>query len=273
MEQKENNEKKPVVFVSPDYVLPFYPFQLNNSFAVTYTIEKNGKTQILEQNFDLRWLEPDTKQNDYHFIETKAISSLLINGERINTRAYKMAEKTAELLHPLRIVVNKYGKWKDLNSYSKLKERWENQKDDIQELFDGKIFMLLVQNIENAINDDKHLVGLISGNWFLRAYFNGIHRAYKKNLEREMKLYFPVIAEDEDTEFLIVQKANLYLNDKNQIEVMQSGVPENEFVKGTYNAKYYLNPVNYIIERLYLECDLTDLDRKLKVEVKIIEED
>lgn len=130
----------------------------------------------------------------------------MVDGKPVDSRAYKVAEKTAELLYPLRIVVNKYGKWVDINSYYKLKERWENQKEAIKELFDGKTFEMLAQNIENAIEDDKSLVGLISGNWFLRAYFNGIHRAYTRKFERERTLYFPVAAEVEDIEFSAFQK-------------------------------------------------------------------
>lgn len=265
-DKDKNNE--PVLFVGQDYVLPFTPFELNHSYSVLYTIEKAGQKQTLEQNFSLTRLRPDTEQDDYHFIEINKISALLLDGKTIDTRAYSVAEKTAELLFPLRIVVNKYGKWIDLNSYDKLKERWEKQKESIKELFDGKTFMQLAQNIENAIEDNSLLVKLLSGNWFLRAYFNGIHRAYTPNFETERKLYFPVIAQTDDLEFLISQKVNPYLNDLNQIEVIQSGKSEDENVEEYYHAQYFLNPNNYLIEQLHLECDLIDMKRKITVEVK-----
>lgn len=272
--KKEDEEKKkePVLFVNQDYVLPFNPFELNHNYSVLYTIEKEGKKQILKQNFSLLRLKPDTKQDDYHFIEINKTSKLLIDGEPINTRAYTVAEKTAEFLFPLRIVVDKYGKWKDLNSYDKLKERWEKQKDSIKELFDGKTFMQLAKNIENAIEDNSLLVKQISGNWFLRSYFNGIHRAYTHNFETERKLYFPAIAQTDDLEFLITQKVNPYLNDLNQIEVTQSGKSENEHVEEYYHAQYFLNPNNYLIEELRLECDLIDMKRKITIEVKNLDQ-
>lgn len=267
-----HNKKQQVLFVTQDYILQFNPFELNHNYSVLYTIEKEGKKQTLKQNFSLLRLKPDIKQDDYHFIEINKTSKLLIDGEPINTRAYTVAEKTAELLFPLRIVVDKYGKWKDLNSYDKLKERWEKQKDSIKELFDGKTFMQLAKNIENAIEDNSLLVKLLSGNWFLRAYFNGIHRAYTQNFETERKLYFPVIAQTDDLEFLIIQKVNPYLNDLNQIEVTQTGKSEDENVEEYYHAKYFLNPNNYLIEELYLECDLIDMKRKITVEVKNLDE-
>lgn len=272
--KKEDEEKKkePVLFVSQDYVLPFNPFELNHNYSVLYTIEKEGKKQTLKQNFSLLRLKPDTQQNDYHFVEINKTSKLLIDGGPINTRAYSVAEKTAELLFPLRIVVDKYGKWKDLNSYDKLKERWEKQKDSIKELFDGKTFMQLAKNIENAIEDNSLLVKQISGNWFLRSYFNGIHRAYTQSFETERKLYFPAIAQTDDLEFLITQKANPYLNDLNQIEITQSGKSENENVEEYYHAQYFLNPNNYLIEELHLECDLIDMKRKITIEVKNLDQ-
>ncbi|KAF2081881.1 hypothetical protein [Flavobacterium sharifuzzamanii] len=274
MKKEDDKEKKkePVLFVSQDNVLPFNPFELNRNFSVLYTIEKDGKKQTLEQNFSLLRLKPDTQQNDYHFVEINKTSKLLIDGEPINTRAYSVAEKTAELLFPLRIVVNKYGKWIDLNSYDKLKERWEKQKDGIKELFDGKTFMQLAKNIESAIEDNSLLVKQISGNWFLRAYFNGIYRAYTQSFETERKLYFPVIAQTEDLEFLISEKVNPYLNDLNQIEITQSGKSENENVEEYYHAQYFLNPNNYLIEELHLECDLIDMKRKITIEVKNLDE-
>ncbi|WDF61333.1 hypothetical protein PQ462_08140 [Flavobacterium sp. KACC 22758] len=274
MEKDEDKEKKKqqVLFVSQDYILPFRPLELNHEYSVLYTIEKGDKKQTLEQNFSLRRLKPDSSQNEYHFIQIDKISELLVDGKPVDSRAYKVAEKTAELLYPLRIVVNKYGKWVDINSYYKLKERWENQKEAIKELFDGKTFEMLAQNIENAIEDDKSLVGLISGNWFLRAYFNGIHRAYTRRFERERTLYFPAAAEVEDIEFSIVQKVNPYLNDLNLIEVTQSGKSEDENTEEHYHAQYYLNPNNYLIESLHLECDLIDMRRKIKVEVKNLDQ-
>ena len=274
MKKEDDKEKKKeaVLFVNQDNVLPFNPFELNHNFSVFYTIEKEGKKQTLKQKFSLLRLKPDTQQNDYHFVEINKTSKLLIDGEPINTRAYSVAERTAELLFPLRIVVNKYGKWIDLNSYDKLKERWEKQKDSIKELFDGKTFMQLIKNIENAIEDNSLLVKQISGNWFLRAYFNGIHRAYTQNFETERKLYFPAIAQTDDLEFLITQKVNPYLNNLNQIEVTQSGKSQNENIKEYYHAQYFLNPNNYLIEELRLECDLIDMKRKITIEVKNLDE-
>jgi hypothetical protein len=271
-EDDKENKKKPVLFVTQDNALPFNSFELNHNYSVLYTIEKEGKKQTLKQNFSLLRLKPDTQQDNYHFIEINKTSELLIDGKSIDTRAYTVAEKTSELLFPLRIVVNKYGKWIDLNSYDKLKERWEKQKDNIKQLFDGKTFIQLAKNIESAIEDNSLLVKLLSGNWFLRAYFNGIHRAYTQNFETERKLYFPAIAQTDDFEFLISQKVNPYLSDLNRIEVTQSGKSEDENVEEYYYAKYFLNPNNYLVEELHLECELIDMKRKITVEVKNLDE-
>ncbi|MNL75057.1 hypothetical protein D3C87_2007990 [compost metagenome] len=73
-------------------------------------------------------------------------------------------------------------------------------------------------------------------------------------------------------EFLITQKVNPYLNDLNQIEVTQSGKSENEHVEEYYHAQYFLNPNNYLIEELRLECDLIDMKRKITIEVKNLDE-
>lgn len=261
-------KKQQVLFISQDYVLPFQPFELNHQYNVLCTIQKGEKIQTVEQNFNLRRLRPDSKQEDYHFIQIDKISKVLIDGKAVDTRAYKVAEKTGALLYPLRIVVNKYGKWENLNSYDKLKQRWANQKEEIKASFDGAVYESLANDIANKITDNNALVKHISGDWFLRAFFNGIHMAYTRKFEIEKKLFFPAIAEVEDIEFSIIQKVNPYLNELNLIEISQTGESENEHVEEYYFAKYYLNPNNYIIEHLSIECDLVDMDRKIKIEVK-----
>jgi hypothetical protein len=269
----EENKKHEVHFISEDFILPFRPFELNHKYLVMYTIKKGEVIQTLEQNFSLRRLRPDTKQNDYHFIEVDKISELLIDGKPIDNKVYIVAEKTAQLLYPLRIVVNKYGKWIDLNSYDKLKERWGNQKEDIKESFGGKIFEMLAKNIEDILSEDKTLVKFISSNWFLRAFFNGIHTVYTRKFKTEKKLYFPAIAEVEDIEFLITQSVNPYLNELNQIEVMQKGELEDEFRHGSYSANYILNPNNYIIEKIELKCNMEmALSRQINISVRNLDE-
>lgn len=273
---KQDNEEEiaverkpqPVSFVSQEVVVPFRPFELNHQYWVKYTIQKEGVTQTIEQNYRVRRLKPDTNQTDFHFIQIDKISELQIDGKPVSTKVYKMAEKTADLLYPLRIVVNKYGKWQDLNSYNKLKERWEKQRKEIKDSFDGKSFEILTRNIEKIIEDDKLLLRFMAGNWFLRAFFNGIHTSYTRKFEIEKKLYFPAIAGTEDIAFLITQKVNPYLNKSDLIEVTQIGKPEDEYLDGSYSATYLLNPNNYIIEQLVLECDFRDRNHNIKVEVK-----
>lgn len=277
-QQQEKEEKitdkksKPISFVSQEVILPFRPFELNHSYSVKYTIEKGDVLQTIEQNFSLKRLKPDTDQTEYHFIQIDKISDLLIDGKPVDKKVYKMAEKAAALLYPLRVVVDEYGKWVELNSYYKIKDRWEKQKEEIKESFDGIAFETLTTNIEDIIQDDQTLIEDMAGNWFLRAFFNGIHTAYTRKFEIEKTLYFPAIAGIEDVAFLITQKVDPYINESNLIEVTQIGELENEYVEGIYNAKYLLNPNNYIIQELDLECDFTEMNQNIKVEVKNLDE-
>lgn len=268
----EENKQRAVQFISQDVILPFRPFELDHQYSVLYTIQKGETTQTIEQNFSVRRLRSEAKQDDYHFIQIEKVSELLIDNKSVEVKACKVAEKTAELLYPLRVVVDKFGKWVDLNSYDKLKERWEKQKDEIKDLYDGFMYEILTRNIEAAITDNNSLIEFMSGDWFLRAFFNGIHSAYSRKFEIEKKLYFPVIANFEDIEFLITQKVNPYLNELNRIEVTQTGESANEYLEENYKAQYFLNPNNYLIEHLVLECDLKDMNRKITVEVKNLDQ-
>ena len=82
-------------------------------------------------------------------------------------------------------------------------------------------------------------------------------------------MYFPAAAEVDDIKFSIVQKVNPYLNDLNEIEVTQTGESESEYLDGNYTARYFLNPNNYIIKDIELECNLQmSSSRKISVSVK-----
>lgn len=263
-------ERKPqqTLFVGEDFILPFRPFELNNSYTVLYTIEKGETKQTIQQNFKVRRLKPDTNQSDYHFIQADKTSVLLINGKPAEKTAHKVAEKTAKLLFPLRIVVDKYGKWVDLNSYDKLKERWVKQESEIKEAYEGDVYEKIVENVEKIVKDNDTLVKHISTNWFLRAFFNGIHVAQTQKLEIEKKVSYPVMANQAELKFLVTQKTAPYLNALNQIEVTQNGESENEFIEAFYDAKYCLNPNNYNIESLKLECNLImSVAHKITIEV------
>lgn len=264
----KNKKPEPVRFVNNEFVLPFRPYELFTEYSVTYTIEKEGKQDTMRQYYKLKRLEPQTKQIDYHFIQINKISPLLINEKLAEEKVYSMAEKTAELLFPLRIVVDKWGKWIDLNSYYKIKARWEKEKYNLKEVFDGKQYDTLVKTMESDIINDKLLVSFVSGNWFLRAFFNKLHVAYQKELEIEKKLFFPVFTEIEDVEFLITQKVNPYLDDLNRVIVTQEGQTADANLNGTYNATYFLHPQSYIIEHLIVECDFADMNHKIKIVVE-----
>ena len=273
-EEVINKDKKAqqTVFIGEEFVLPFRPFELNNEYSVLCTIEKGEHVETLKQNYKVRRLRPDTDQNDYHFIQIDKISELLIDGKPADLAVHKVAEKTAQFLFPIRIVVDKYGKWVDLNSYDKLKERWEKQKDEIEDAYEGEVYDTIVDNIEKAIIDDDTLIESLSGNWFLRAFFNGIHIAYTEKLKIEKNIFFPAIAEMDDLEFLLSQKAEPYLNDLNLIEVTQEGELENEYLEGFFNARYFLNPNHYNIESLELECNLIEIKEKISIKVDNLNE-
>jgi hypothetical protein len=249
-------KREPVQFMGEDFILPFQPFELNHEYSVLYTIQKGEVMQTLKQNFSVRRLRSEVKQDDFYFIQIDKISEPLIDGKTIDITAYNVAEKTARLVYPLRIVVDKYGKWVEINSYDKLKERWEKQKDEIKDFYDGLIYEILANNVEEAIEDNDSLIQFMSSNWFLRAFFNGIHAPYTRKFEIEKKLYFPAIAEVDDIEFSIAQKVNPYLNELQQIEVTQIGETENEYINGSFRANYFINPNNYIVQNLDLECKI-----------------
>lgn len=276
-EENDDSAKEKIIqkvqFANPDFTLPFRPGTMDESYAVLYTIQKGESIQTIEQKFNIKRIKPEIDQQEYHFFKVDKISELYIDGKLADTKAAILSEKISNVIYPLRIVTDDLGKWIDINSYQNIKNRWEETKEEIRDIHEGKTVEDCIDNVEEVINDNDRLIENISSNWFLRAFFNGIHVAYTDKLEIDKKVYFPVMAEVDDLEFLLTQKVNPYLNGLNQIEVTQEGETENEYLFENYKAKYFLNANNYRIECLELECYLEmSASRKINISIKNLDE-
>jgi hypothetical protein len=111
----------------------------------------------------------------------------------------------------------------------------------------------------------------------LRAFFNGIHIDYTENLEIEKNVFFPMSSKIIEPRFLVKQKINRTLDKNKRLIVEQKGILDDERskidfengsefpfhamsnensikAKGSYEAKYFLDPNNHNVNELLLEC-------------------
>jgi hypothetical protein len=150
--------------------------------------------------------------------------------------------------------------------------------------FVEKYFSVYDKNLE----DSDTLYLSLSKDWFLNAFFNGIHIQYPSSLSVQKEVGFPFISKNENINYQVDQKLDDYLDVDNFLVIDINGklndertktdfenalnIPVKEYSSqkpiGNYTAKYFLNPNNYIPETLIVTCDLSlDVAQKYTVTI------
>ncbi|MEO8237034.1 MAG: hypothetical protein ABI576_02925 [Flavobacterium sp.] len=202
--------------------------------------------------------------------------------------AEEIAEKASSALYPLLVIVDEKGEWVYINNFDQIEERWQETKKQLRKYYKGgqveKYFSIYDRNLE----DSDTLYISLSKDWFLNAFFNGIHTQYPSSLSIQKNIDFPFIAKTENINYLVDQKLDDHLDIDNFLVIDINGklddernitdfqnelnLPVKEYsdqkATGSYRAKYFLNPQNYIPENIFITCNL-ELDTLQKYSVSI----
>ena len=273
--KKEEIEKKPEkVSFGDNYKLPFLSGNVKKEYEVSYTTEFGDEIDILELKVSVEWLAED--KNGFHLLEINRGKDIYINAKAPDTVMEELDARTAEILYPLKIVVDESGKWIDIFNYNEIVARWKHIKREILDYYESEVTDNHIDAIEYALEDSDTLLATLSSDYFLRAFFNGIHVAYTASFSLEDKISFP-LEKSKEAVYTIEQKVSPYLDESGFIKVEQKGdYVDTEFnklyrhyqFKGNYNAVYYLNANTYCIEKLNLECFI-DGDEMIKATIVI----
>lgn len=273
-EIKDEEEKKPEkVILGKDYRLPFVPERIDKKYRAQYTTEVGHEIDTIEMEVSVKWMASD--KNSFHLFEINR-KSIYINNEVPDTVMDELAAKTAEVLYPLKIVVDESGKWIDIYNYDEIESRWKGKKEEILDYYEGEVTENYIDHTETAFESAVTLFKSISSDYFLRAFFNGIHINYTADYALKNEVYFP-LEKDEESLFKVEQKIDPLLDESFFVKVEQKGeyvdaVTESNFGfvpwKGNYSATYLLDADNYGIEKINLECSI-DYDEPIKVTIVI----
>jgi len=278
-ERKEKEEKKTQkVSLGSDYGLPFLPERLNERYRVKYTFEVGHQVDVTEMAIDVKWLATD--KNSYHLFEITRSKIVHINGLPPQSLIEKLGAKNAEMLYPLKIVVDKFGKWVDIYNYDEIESRWENIKNEILDYYEGELTEACIDYTEKNLRDSDTLLRSLRSDYFFRTFFNGIHVGYTADYAFKNEVSFP-LEEDEEAIFEVTQKISPFLDGDGFVKVDQKGVYMDSGLgilygyspsKVNYNAVYFLNSETYTIEKMNVECNILSNEHiKNTIEIKLLE--
>jgi hypothetical protein len=273
-EIEEKLEKKAEkVSLAKDYKLPFVPGGMNKKYKVHYTSEVGTEIDTLEMDVSVKWLATD--QNNFHLFEINR-KSIYVNNETPDTVMDELAAKTAEVLYPLKIVVDESGKWIDIYNYNDIEERWQDTKQEILDYYEGEVTENYIDHTELAFVSPATLFRSLSSDYFLRTFFNGIHVSYTGEYSFKNEVSFPLEKDDESI-FKVEQTINPFLDESYFVQVAQKGnyvdtIGESNYGfepwTGNYDVTYLLDSNNYCIEKINLKCHI-NYDDPIKVIIAI----
>jgi hypothetical protein len=279
-EKKENKSNEALakklhkVSFGKEYRLPFSPERMNHRYKAKYTTQVGDAIDVTELSISVKWLAVD--KNKYHLFEINRGSEIYINGKMPDTMMEELAIKTAEVLYPLKIVVDEFGKWIDIHNYNEIESRWERIKNEILDYYEGEVADAYIEKTENSLENSETLLESLRSDYFLRAFFNGIHVEYTAEYSFKEEVSFP-LEKDEEAIFTVQQKIAPFLDDSDLIKVEQKG----EYIdsgyeiqygyepwQGSYDAVYFLNSHSYCIEKIDL-VSCIEYDDPIKVTIAL----
>lgn len=256
--------------------LPFFPSGSKKNYAVQYVLEVGEKKNIIHFEASVKWIAVDPK--GYHFFEIDRLTKTFINNAQPDIMIEELAIKTAEILYPLQIVVDRTGKWIDVHNYHQIVERWESKKTELLDYYEGEVTQIHIAHTAQSLSSKTAFNESLRSDLFLRALFNGIHVNYTENYEFDNNITFPLVKEQEAL-FMVQQKVSPFLEDHKWVKIEQKGnYVDTDFDtdldfdpwKGSYNATYHLNPNTFCVEKMELEC-IIHYDNSLKTSLYINE--
>ncbi|WP_264551514.1 LysM peptidoglycan-binding domain-containing protein [Flavobacterium sp. N2038] len=271
---KEEIEKKlQKVSLASIYKLPFIAEKINKEYKVQYTTVVGDEVDTLETEVSVKWLASD--KNNFHLFEINR-GVIYINNAIPDTVMDELAAKTAEVIYPLKIVVDESGKWVDIYNYDEIERRWKDTKNAILDYYEGEVTDNYIEHTEYALESAETLLKSLASDYFLRTFFNGIHVGYTSRYTFQNEVFFP-LEKDEESKFEVEQKIDPVLDESNLVRVEQQGDyvdsgSEASFGfepwKGKFKALYLLDEHSYCIEKINLECNI-EYDEIIKVIIQI----
>ncbi|WP_281234464.1 LysM peptidoglycan-binding domain-containing protein [Flavobacterium gelatinilyticum] len=278
-ERKEKEKKKDQkVSLASNYRLPFAADKINESYRVKYTFEISDQIDVTEMAINVKWLATD--KNRYSLFEITRSKTIHVNGLPPQFLIEKLGAKSAEVVYPLKIVVDKFGKWVDIFNYDEIESRWGKIKNEILDYYEGELTEVYIDHIEKNLTDSDTLLRSLRSDYFFRTFFNGIHVGYTADYLFKNEVSFP-LEEDEEAIFEVTQKITPFLDEDGFIKVDQKGVYMDSGLgilygytssKVNYSAVYFLNSETYTIEKMNVECNILSNEHiKKTIEIKLLE--
>jgi hypothetical protein len=284
-------ENYPTATFESGYVLRANPKKGKANYGVTYTITNGEVVHKLSYQLSL-----ECKQtSNGHLLYEINKQEVYIDNQEADLMADQLAEKVAQVLYPLQVIINPEGRFTGIHNFEAIKKRWKTAKAKLQEYYQGEWANKYLDLTEATLESEPSLQRALSGDWFLSSFFAGIYTYYSRYYKFENRVAFPVLPHVAPLVYKVEQKTDEYLDEDGQFIIEQNGIldderamvdiqnglsfanyalqnPDAEKAKGEFRSKYFLNPKDNTIKSLFLRCSIIfDEPKIIEVVVALID--
>jgi hypothetical protein len=174
-----------------------------NHFELTTTPTKELKTfGVIIQN------QENTKLIDqvHYEIDVKCINSsyytatfeftrkqVYINEAAPDYTIDQLVYRASTVIFPIQITSNSYGQIDAIANYTAIVNRWEKEREELLEFYEGAISKNIVSKIDQLINNPEELKQSLYKNWFFCMFFSPLyHLSYGEERSKKIERKYPV---------------------------------------------------------------------------------
>ena len=267
-------------------VLRLKPTKSIINYGVNYTSTSGEEITTMDYEVTVTLLEKLPQQN--FLFEVNRTSTIFFDNKEADSIIDELAEKVAQVLFPLVILVGENGICKDIYNTGEIKNRWQNKKEKIFDNYQGSEIENYLLACEQNFETKSNIKESFRNDWFLNIFFSGIYQNYYDNFSFKSPIYFPLLNDVSPIRFDVVTTIEKHLDENSNICITQNGIVNDPRTKsdllnglsfasgeqstqaliGNYQSHYFLNPIDNTLKLLKVECDI-ELDKPKKVEIVI----
>jgi hypothetical protein len=253
------------------------------NYSVMLTMHENDVINTMKYEMSVQCLAEEV---DNHFLfQLNKISKTFINDEEVNEIADELAERTARTIFPLILMVNKKGEWKEVYNAEEIKSRWQKNKIQILQEYQGKFVTQYLKLATKKLESKEQIKNALEKDFFLCSFFRPVYANVSYKMQKALIYHFPLLPQAKCIAYSIQQKQYLEKDAFGFIRIEQNGELNDETEEpncasqqkiekrtGHYKSTYYLNEKDHHIDSVIVESSLqTEVETKVQILISAIE--
>ncbi|WP_326982239.1 hypothetical protein VUJ46_18855 [Chryseobacterium sp. MYb264] len=215
----------------------------------------------------------------YHFRYYKKI--LTLNGEKPNSKLYKLALKCSSCLSPAELTIDCNGKITGISNYREIRRDWKEIRHDLLKKYDDLYSLTYINEVNETIEDEDELTATYRYDLTLQFMLAPYYKIFREG-KAETGEMFSIYRNLYKNEYLITSSEEIEIRQNgqcidprsqqeliNHLNYSHDEHDESEFLESQLNATYYLDKNYKTLQRADIAIDSYFFGVKKTTKIKI----